>query len=346
MKLQAPASVIGTCPVLYEATVVNSPFAMKTLLTAEPNEAANIIKSGGIVAFPTETVYGLGANIFDEDAVSKIFEAKMRPADNPLIAHIADVRAIGEIATEVTDAAARFIAAFFPGPLTLVLPKADRVPPAATAGLDSIGVRMPRFPLAQRFLKACGTPVVAPSANISGRPSPTTWLAVFEDLDGRIDCILQGESTEIGLESTVVDCTGGAPLLLRKGAISLIELQAVVPETSFFQSGGGEAIRSPGLLHKHYSPRARVIILDKGIAGLNAADPSSAAYIGLTRLKGVPALELVCPSTIEYARTLFEFFRECDRRGIAEIYCQSVDETGIGAALMDRLRRAADRSFN
>src|SRR5580765_7032200 len=188
---------------------------MQTVITNSPLEAAAFIKLGGIVAFPTETVYGLGANVFDELAVAKIFEAKQRPADNPLIAHVALAEQIGELVTGISSFAHLFIDSFFPGPLTLVLKKSEQVPGIATAGLDTIGIRMPRFELAHQFLVACGTPVVAPSANLSGRPSPTTWQAVAEDLEGRIDCILQAATTEIGIESTVVDCTSEVPTVLR-----------------------------------------------------------------------------------------------------------------------------------
>ena len=203
---------------------------MRTLLTGSPEEAARFIKGGGVVAFPTETVYGLGADAYNEHAVRKIFEAKRRPADNPLIAHVAAREQLADLTLEVPHAAEHLIETFFPGPLTLVLKKSDRVPLIATAGLDTVGVRMPASPLAHEFLTLCGTPVVAPSANISGRPSPTTWQAVFEDLDGRIDCILQGGPTDIGLESTVVDCTTKPPLVLRFGSVPLEELRGVVPD--------------------------------------------------------------------------------------------------------------------
>jgi L-threonylcarbamoyladenylate synthase len=198
---------------------------MKTVLTKSPVEAAEFIRRGGIVAFPTETVYGLGANVFDEKAIAKIFTAKRRPNDNPLIAHVGRLEDINSLVSEITESAGKFIEAFFPAPLTVILPKAEKIPLIATANLETIGVRMPRNELARDFLQACETPLVAPSANLSGKPSPTTWKAVFEDLDGRIDCILQGETTEIGLESTVVDCTGEFPLFLRSGAVSLEQLR-------------------------------------------------------------------------------------------------------------------------
>ena len=200
---------------------------MKTILTTSPVEAAEFIRRGGTVAFPTETVYGLGANVFDEKAIEKIFAAKQRPNDNPLIAHVGNLEQIELLVSEITDSAAKFIEAFFPAPLTLVLPKAESVPLSATANLETIGVRMPVNDTAQEFLRACGVPLVAPSANLSGKPSPTTWQAVYEDLNDRIDCILQGEPTRIGLESTVVDCTSEVPLVLRSGAVTLENLQKV-----------------------------------------------------------------------------------------------------------------------
>lgn len=309
---------------------------MKTILTTSPTEAAEHIRRGGIVAFPTETVYGLGANVFDENAVARIFEAKQRPADNPLIAHISSLEQIGQLAVEITESANKFIEVFFPGPLTIVLQKRDEVPLVATAGLDSIGIRMPRFELAKQFLAACGTPVVAPSANLSGRPSPTTWQAVAEDLDGRIDCILQGEITEIGLESTVVDCTGEVPILLRTGSVSLKDLRTVIPETATL-NGDIETIRSPGMRHRHYSPTAKVELVDDFPTAIN-----DAAAIGIGAIPDGFGYSIACRSVEEYAHSLFEFFRESDRRGISTIYCQIVPVNGIGAALIDRLRRAAE----
>jgi L-threonylcarbamoyladenylate synthase len=311
---------------------------METVLTTSPTEAAEFIKRGGLVAFPTETVYGLGANVFDEQAVKRIFAAKQRPADNPLIAHVGGKEQIDSIAAVMPPAARVFIDAFFPGPLTVVLPKAAGVPEIATAGLETIGVRMPGHPAAVEFLKACGTPVVAPSANLSGRPSPTTWEAVYEDLNGRIDCILQGEATEIGLESTVVDCTENPPEILRTGAISLEQLRSLVPETMMYEPLMDERPRSPGLKHRHYSPHGDVLLITPGTTPKYA---SRSAFIGLTTPEANFRLIRICDSSEEYARSVFEFFRECDRRKIKTIYCEVVAEQGIGAALMDRLRRAA-----
>jgi L-threonylcarbamoyladenylate synthase len=314
---------------------------VQTYLTKSPARAAEFIRKGGIVAFPTETVYGLGADVFNDPAIKRIFEAKNRPADNPLIAHVGDLEQIVSLTSTITDHARRLIDAFFPGPLTVVLPRGGDVPFSATAGLDTIGVRMPRHEIAREFLKECGTPVVAPSANLSGRPSPTTWQAVYEDLNGRIDCVLKGEATEIGLESTVVDCTGDVPLLLRSGAISFEDLRRVVPEAKIYSPRPGEQPRSPGVTHRHYSPKARVSMIDSSD---KPAHSESSGYIGVSVPSGQFGLVNVCRDSNEYARSLFEFFRECDRRGLKEIYCEAVDDEGIGRALMDRIRRAAEGS--
>lgn len=315
---------------------------MKTILTKSPAEAAEFIKHGGIVAFPTETVYGLGANVFDETAIAKIFKAKERPNDNPLIAHVSEIEQINSLVSEITPFAQKFIEAFFPAPLTLVLPKNERVPLIATANLETIGVRMPKNKLAQEFLKVCKTPLVAPSANLSGKPSPTTWGAVYEDLNGRIDCILQGEATEIGLESTVVDCTSDAPLILRTGAVGLEDLQKIVPETQAYQIKENEAVKSPGLKHRHYSPRAKVVLTNNGER--TTENEKSKAFIGLNQPKGDFDLVKICTSVEEYAHEVFAFFRYCDHQNIETIYCETVEEKGIGAALMDRLRRSRQQS--
>lgn len=331
---------------------------METVLTRSAAAAAEVIKKGGLAAFPTETVYGLGADVFNESALENIFRAKMRPADNPLIVHIGSIEQMDLLTSEVTANAAKFIEAFFPGPLTLVLKKREEVSLLITAGLNTVGIRMPGNRLALEFLKLCETPVAAPSANLSGGPSPTTWQAVFEDLEGRIDCILQAEETEVGLESTVVDCTGAVPLVLRSGAVTLEQLQKVVPRTRAAANDHNQIPKSPGSKHKHYSPWAKVVLInDVSEAPVN----SRSAYIGLA--PGVERMERmereergrrretdetsgyglakICPSVPEYAHTVFEFFRECDRRSIEIIYCQKVAAEGLGSALMDRLERAA-----
>ncbi len=311
---------------------------MKTHLTNSPTEAAEFIENGGIVAFPTETVYGLGANVFDETAIEKIFKAKQRPNDNPLIAHVGNLEQIDLLVSEITPNARKFIETFFPAPLTLVLPKAEKIPVNATANLKTIGVRMPKNKLAQKFLRKCKTPLVAPSANLSGKPSPTSWQAVFEDLNGKIDCILQGEISEIGLESTVVDCTGEVPLILRSGAITLEDLQKIIPETRIYKLQKDEIAKSPGLKHRHYSPVAEVIL----ISNFKFQIPNNSAFIGLKNPNGEFKLIKICKSVEVYAHSVFDFFRRCDRENIETIYCEIVEEKGIGLALMDRLKRASE----
>lgn len=294
------------------------------------------------MAFPTETVYGLGADAFQPEAVERIFEAKGRPADNPLIVHVCRPKQIGQVAAEFPPAAEQLRAHFLPGPLTLILPKHPDLSSAVTAGLDTVGVRMPGLPLAQSFLKACDTPVPAPSANRSGRPSPTTWEAVHEDLDGRIDCILRGGRTEAGVESTVVDCTATPATVLRPGAVSIEALREVLGRVRISGGEDGGSRRSPGTRHRHYAPTARVFLVE---------DPSEAepgpgdAYIGLDAPAEPEAFEAVYVESnlADYAHDLFHVFRACDEAGIERIYAQTVASSGVGRALNDRLRRAAAR---
>ena len=313
---------------------------MNTLLTDSPEEAASFIRSGETAAFPTETVYGLGANAFCAAAVRKAFEAKGRPADNPLIAHIAEIGEISRVADFSAPVARRLAERFFPGPLTLVLPKRAEVPPEVTAGLDTIGVRMPAQETARAFLRACGGPVAAPSANRSGRPSPTTWQAVLEDLDGRIPCVLRGEPSIIGLESTVIDCTTDPPRILRAGGVSIEALREMIPEIENAPHDASEAPRSPGRRHRHYAPTARVALVDSA----PSLPPGSAAgYIGMDEAGNDSSWRLAerVATPEAYANRLFDFMRRCDAAGAEVIYCQIVEPSGIGAAIMDRLQRAA-----
>ncbi len=313
---------------------------MHTKLTNSHDVAARFIFSGEVVAFPTETVFGLGASVFDEAAIEKIFLAKGRPSDNPLIAHIGNLSQLDLLTDDISPAAAKFIDGFFPGPLTIVLPRRDDIPALATAGLDTIGVRMPLHPLALSFIRACRMPLVAPSANLSGKPSPTTWQAVKADLGGRIACILKGEPTDFGLESTVVDCTGESPVVLRAGAITLEQLQEVIPKTRLAQPDANAPARSPGLKYKHYAPTAKVVIVNEISAAIPAQD---AAFIGLHLPQSASAFRRIqlCSDVAEYAQKFFQFFRDCDAAGVQVIYCEAVRETGLGLALLDRIRRAA-----
>ena len=319
---------------------------MTTLLTDSPEEAASFVLAGEMAAFPTETVYGLGADAFCAAAVRKVFEAKGRPADNPLIAHVAEIGQIDRVADFSSGIARRLAARFFPGALTLVLPKRADVPLEVTAGLDTIGVRMPAQETARDFLRACGGPVAAPSANRSGRPSPTTWQAVLEDLNGRISCVLRGAPSVVGLESTVIDCTANPPRILRAGGVTLEALREVVPAMGQPRHDDAEPPRSPGLRHRHYAPTARIVLVDSapsppvgrvaGYIGMDEAGADTQSDSG----KGWRLVERVATPEA-YAHRLFDFMRRCDAAGADVIYCQIVEPAGIGAAIMDRLQRAA-----
>ena len=314
--------------------------AVRTLLTSSPQEAAGYLRTGDLVAFPTETVYGLGADAFNPDAVAKIFDAKGRPIDNPLIVHLAHLDQLALLADDLSDDARLLIEHFFPGPLTVIVKKKPEVPDVVTGGLGTVGVRMPRHPVAQAFLEACGVPVAAPSANLSGRPSPTTWKAVYDDLDGRIVCLLQGDRSDAGLESTVVDCTEATPVVLRAGVITLEHLRTVLPAIRSPRPDDPLAARSPGTRYRHYAPRAAIYL----VAHPRDVEPhAAAAYIGLDAPATPHAFGMVspCEDVEAYAHALFNFFRRCDAVGIQRIYCQTVEPTGLGRALMDRLHRAS-----
>jgi L-threonylcarbamoyladenylate synthase len=307
-----------------------------TLLTDDPAEAAAHLRAGRLVAFPTETVYGLGGDARNPEAVAGIFRAKGRPADNPLIVHLATVNKVQSVAGRISGPAAKLLEAFAPGPITIVLERAPGIPAAVSAGLSTVGIRVPAHPVAHAFLEACACPVAAPSANLSGRPSPTTWEAVHEDLDGRIDCILRGPRSEVGLESTVVDCTGDEPVLLRSGHVSLEAIRAVVPEARLARVGDNTG-RSPGIRHRHYAPRARVRV----VSGPREPD-SKAAWIGLSVPPAGYGLVHVAADVAAYAHALYDFFRRTDAAGLDRIDCEAVEATGIGRALMDRIARAEE----
>ncbi len=308
---------------------------MDTLFTRSVSDAAAVLRDGGLAAFPTETVYGLGAVATDARAVAAVFEAKGRPADNPLIVHAADLDSIAAL-TESTPLGEALLGAFAPGPITLVLPVLPTTLPAAvTAGLTTVAVRIPAHDTARALIRAAGGLLVAPSANRSGRPSPTRWQAVRDDLDGRIDAVLMGDPTAVGLESTVVDATGSTAVVLRPGAVTLAMLRTVDPHARD-AAAGDDTARSPGTRHRHYAPRAVVRLVE-------TPEPSAdAAFIGLEAPVPGYALVETCVDVAGYARAVFDFFRRADALGISRIDAQRVPDDGLGRALMDRLRRAAE----
>ena len=310
---------------------------MQTTITNSVKIAADFIKKGEVAAFPTETVYGIGANTYDEKAVRKIFKAKGRPADNPLIVHIARKKDISVLAKEITPSAKKIISEFFPGPVTVILKKNEIVPDIVTAGLDTIAIRMPASKIARELIKLSGVPIAAPSANLSGSPSPTNFIHVLRDMRNKIPCVLVGPAARYGLESTVIDCTGKFPVILRPGSVTLEQIKKL-DKNAVYQKRVGK-VKSPGQKYKHYAPKARVKLITYQKAKVKR---QKEAYIGLDKkfAKGFEVVK-ICRSIEDYAKNLFSFFRECDEMGIKTIYCEKVPEMGIGAAIMNRLKKAA-----
>lgn len=318
-----------------------------------------ILREGGLVGMPTETVYGLGANALDPAAVRSIFEAKGRPGDNPLIVHVSDVSEVPALVREIPEAARKLMDAFWPGPMTLILPKAACIPTEVSAGLDTVGIRLPASDAARALIAAAGCPVAAPSGNRSGRPSPTTAQHMLEDMDGRIPLILDGGACEVGVESSVIDATGETPVILRPGGVTPEMVEDVlgrveVDEHVMSPLAEGEAVRSPGMKYKHYAPKAKTVIFegtDEHVIGAICAryDEAQAAgervailgfdehdFGGRTRISLGHA---TCPQ--EAAARLFAALRELDERGETLALCEAVDMAGIGLAVMNRMGRAA-----
>ena len=318
--------------------------------------AAELIKQGLVGAFPTETVYGLGANALDGEAVARIFKAKGRPQDNPLIVHV-DSFAMAEQVCSFTPLGEKLARRFWPGPLTLVLPKKDAVADNVTAGLDTVGVRMPSHPVAHDFIAACGLPIAAPSANTSGKPSPTLAEHVLTDLRYRIPFVIDGGAVDIGLESTVVDATGDYPVLLRPGKISREELAELCGQVLLPSSGAEERPASPGMKYRHYAPQGRIHIahnigeletlrLDLSMHRMRMpvlvlTNPTAREMMN----RGARAHEiyLLGETKEEAAANWFSALRYCDKNGFLDIITEEFDDEGLGLALNNRMQRAAAR---
>jgi len=314
-------------------------------------EAASIIRAGQLVAFPTETVYGLGADGLNPIALGRIYTVKGRPPDNPLILHIASPDQLSLVAADIPTIAHRLAQAFWPGPLTLVLPKTSCVPHLATAGLTTVAIRMPAHPVALALINAAKTPLAAPSANRSGLPSPTTAQHVFNDLCGRIPLILDAGPSRIGLESTVLDVTCTPPVILRPGGIAREAIEAVVGHLQDVVSVAQHR-RSPGTRYRHYSPTARMLLVEDAQEETLLAVVAKALQHGervgclLHRLEPdhlPPLVEVtrLSGSMADYAQGLFSALRALDGLGLDVIVVEGVQEHGLGVAVMDRLRRAA-----
>ena len=314
-------------------------------------EAADWIKQGELVAFPTETVYGLGADALNSQAIQKIYLAKGRPSDNPLIAHISQREDLNRLVTNISPLAEKLIAAFWPGPLTLVFQKTALVPNAVTAGGDTVAVRMPDHPIARSLIEKSQTPIAAPSANSSGKPSPTTADHVAEDLMNQNILLLDGGITRVGLESTVIDVTGNIPVLLRSGGIGVEQIEKVVGSINTIENQEkkqGITLRSPGLKYRHYAPHAQVILIKRAeLANRikeNQEEKQAVIFLKSNEKFELPnnTLAFEQKNSIEMAQNLFAIFRECDHQQVSRIYVEQIQSAGIGRAIMNRVKRAAE----
>lgn len=333
----------------------------RTVRDSELQEAAQILKNGGLVAFPTETVYGLGANALDEYAAKKIYAAKGRPSDNPLIAHISCMDELLPLVKVIPDAGRRLAEKYWPGPLTMVFEKSDIVPYGTTGGLDTVAVRMPADPVASRLIRLAGVPIAAPSANTSGRPSPTRAEHVWQDMQGKIEMILDGGPVGIGLESTIVDVSGDIPALLRPGAITLEMLEETLGQVEIDPAIQGPLTegmkpKAPGMKYRHYAPAASMTLfegeqkqvvdeinrrvkkeLEEGKrVGVICTDETEPLYpLGIVKSVGIRAHE----ETI--AHNLFSLLREFDDIKVDVIFSESFAKDHLGQAIMNRLMKAA-----
>ena len=342
------------------------------------DRAAAILRAGGLVALPTETVYGLGANALDAAAVQRIFAAKRRPAWDPVIIHIAPAAGqaarrdvmLAPLVREVPEAARNLMEAFWPGPLTLLLPRSTAVPDVVTAGRPLVGVRMPSHPVALELIRRAGIPIAAPSANAFGHTSPTTASHVLRDLDGRIDAILDAGPSEHGVESTVLDPTQSPMVIYRPGAVTAEQIRASAGEVTLFQGGAeaietpAQALAAPGLGLRHYAPKARLILLEFPLHQLGRELARAAAGLPKERVGIMLPAELTAPAPVaqtalaetyawgrwnapeELAHSLYAGLRALDDRGCSVILCPLPPDEGIGAALRDRLRKAAQPAGN
>ncbi len=318
--------------------------------------AGELLRAGSLVAFPTETVYGLGADALNEEAAQKIYAAKGRPSDNPLIVHIADMEALDRIVKTVPGQARELARAFWPGPLTMIFHKKDCVPMGTTGGLSTVAVRMPSDEIARELIRQGGGYIAAPSANVSGRPSPTTAQHVYEDMNGRIPMILDGGPVQIGLESTIVDLTEDCPVILRPGYVTLSMIREVIGEAHVDQGliADDSAIRpkAPGMKYRHYAPKAELLIvegpMERVISYINeqCAAPGRTGVICTEETRErYPRGDVKCIGSrkdeLSIASHLFQVLREFDADGVERIYSESFVSPGLGQAIMNRLLKAA-----
>ena len=316
-------------------------------------KAAELLKHGEVVGMPTETVYGLAANAFDKTAVAKIFKAKGRPADNPLIVHISHIDMLDGLVSEVPELAFKCAEKFWPGPLTMIMPKSERIPHITSGGLETVGIRMPSHKTARAIIDTCGLPLAAPSANLSGSPSPTTAMHVFNDMNGKIPLIIDGGYSAVGVESTVIAFEGDSIRLLRPGFVSVEDLQ-VITENVIIDKGvlnmleENAVAASPGMKYKHYSPKADITILsgstDKFRAYVNEHLGNGVWCMPFCDedMAGLAAAYISYGETDEQqAQRLFDVLRELDEVGAKKVYARCPSKSGVGLAVYNRLLRAA-----
>lgn len=324
------------------------------------SHAGDIIKNGGLVAFPTETVYGLGGDALNPESARKIYAAKGRPSDNPLIVHIADMEALDAIAKRIPEKARQLARAFWPGPLTMIMEKTGLVPAQTTGGLDTVAVRMPGHPAALALIRAAGGYVAAPSANLSGKPSPTTAKYVIQDMAGRIELILDADGAELGLESTIVDLTGEVPVILRPGYITQEMIARTVGETemdiTLLDGDSTQAPKAPGMKYRHYAPKGELALVEGSPeAVVQYINEQARRHRGDNKKTGVigtaERIADYCADSVKNAgsrrdplaaaRQLYTFLREFDDEEVAYIYSEAFEGAGIEQALMNRLLKAA-----
>lgn len=330
--------------------------------TPEPEyieEAAALIRDGRLVALPTETVYGLGANAFDAQACAEIFKVKGRPQDNPLIVHVCDTDMARSLVTDWSEKAERCARAFWPGPLTIILHKSALIPDTVAAGLDTVGIRMPNHPVALNLIEKAGVPIAAPSANLSGKPSPTNGIHVWKDLQDKIPLILDAGVCDVGVESTVLDLTGETPCILRPGGLSKERLEAVLGEVTVDRPAKDQAPKAPGMKYRHYAPQGDLYLLlgerEKVLARMTEAIQKAHARLKkvgiLCTLESASHLHSQLPELLfvlgseerpeEVAASLYEGLRCCDEQGMEIILAEGVAKNGLGFAIMNRLEKAS-----
>jgi len=323
-------------------------------------DAAKALREGRLVAFPTETVYGLGADALNTEAVRSIYTAKGRPSDNPLIVHIADREMLGPLASEIKPGVLKLISAFWPGPLTIIMKKTSIVPDITTGGLDTVAIRMPDNIIALELIRKAGVPVAAPSANRSGRPSPTMAKHVLDDLDGRVSYIIDGGPCKVGVESTVIDMTVEPAVILRPGGITPAMIKQVIGDVeldrSLVERKAVDRPRSPGMKYKHYAPKAEVYVVSgdysdiaawfqKAVSEDEKAGIKSVILAAKEHIEQYGLINAISYGSIddasEVASNIFRLFRECDRMEAEKIYVEAIPREGIGLAVMNRVEKAA-----